>query len=407
MLGKGMSLGVVLGVMAAALLAVSAPVQGTDIIEVIDLGTLGGTESRAYGLNASGDVTGSYMVGGSNHAFVWHDADGDWEVDAGEMQDLGTLGGGRSVGRAINDAGQVTGWADLQTLGNYRAFVWTDTDGDWQGDPGEMVNLGTLGITSGTHSVGYDINNAGQVTGISYLDAAFTKRRSFRYTDLDSDGVADPGEMRNMGTLGGQVSQGFGINTAGNVVGLSTQVSGTQQTFRWIDGDADNIVDPGEMVALVSPSTPSTGYEINDSGEIAGYFESGGVSHAYYYDPNVGMTDLHGLLGAAESWAYGVNDDGMVSGTYLTSGGDQHAFVYDPDSAEVTTLDDLLLAGSGWELFTARDIEGNMVCGWGILDGEVHAYLAIHTEGEESPEPVTLLLVGGGAMVLLRRRRRK
>src|SRR2546421_15427 len=67
-----------------------------------DLGTLGGSASYAYGMNAAGQVVGNSLTAGndSQHAFRW---------TGGVMQDLGTLGGHSSEAYAINDAGQVAG----------------------------------------------------------------------------------------------------------------------------------------------------------------------------------------------------------------------------------------------------------------------------------------------------------
>ena len=54
------------------------------------------------------------------------------------MQDLGTLGGTYSGGFAINASGQVTGYADTAGDGLYHAFLWDGTT---------MQDLGTLGGT--------------------------------------------------------------------------------------------------------------------------------------------------------------------------------------------------------------------------------------------------------------------
>lgn len=46
-------------------------------------------------------------------------------LSAGTMRDLGTLSGGTSsVGRAINDQGQVAGYGDTAD-GSMHAFLWT------------------------------------------------------------------------------------------------------------------------------------------------------------------------------------------------------------------------------------------------------------------------------------------
>src|SRR5688572_21563339 len=72
---------------------------------VTDLGTFGGTISYAQALNEAGQVVGyAYTAGNAGaHAFVWD--------SAGGMTDLGTLGGFESLPQAINEAGQVVGYA--------------------------------------------------------------------------------------------------------------------------------------------------------------------------------------------------------------------------------------------------------------------------------------------------------
>src|SRR5439155_1354085 len=95
----------------------------------IDLGTLGGNAS-ANAVNDSGQVVGwSNPTGDFRfHAFSW--------TPAGGMVDLGTLGGSDSFALAVNAGGQVVGGVSGT---RNRAFSWTPAEG--------MIDLGTLGGT--------------------------------------------------------------------------------------------------------------------------------------------------------------------------------------------------------------------------------------------------------------------
>lgn len=86
-----------------------------------DLGTLGGHESRACGVNAQGLIVGSAQTAdGTWHAFLW-------SSDSG-MKQLDVPGAVSSWGIAINGAGQVTGsYADAE--GKEGAFIGTDAKG--------------------------------------------------------------------------------------------------------------------------------------------------------------------------------------------------------------------------------------------------------------------------------------
>ncbi|MCL5745253.1 MAG: PEP-CTERM sorting domain-containing protein [Acidobacteria bacterium] len=82
---------------------------------VVDLGTFGGSESWAYGLNDQGFVVGwAGKADGTYHAFVW---------DGAVMTDLGTLGGPFSSAYGINDQGTIVGWAQDQG-GVTHAIAW-------------------------------------------------------------------------------------------------------------------------------------------------------------------------------------------------------------------------------------------------------------------------------------------
>ena len=108
-----------------------------------DLGTLGGRLTTVLDLNDRGDVVGSSKTaGGRTHAFVWRH---------GVMRDLGTLPARRAVSyeaSAINETGQVIG-----SNNRHSAFIWQD---------GTMTPLGSLG---GTQSYAAALNDRGQIVG--------------------------------------------------------------------------------------------------------------------------------------------------------------------------------------------------------------------------------------------------
>ena len=82
---------------------------------VTDLGTLGGDNSAAYGVNNLGQVTGyaDLTNDSARHAYLYSN---------GAMTDLGTLGGTVSYGYAISNAGHVTGYSVFPS-GNFQAFL--------------------------------------------------------------------------------------------------------------------------------------------------------------------------------------------------------------------------------------------------------------------------------------------
>ncbi len=259
---------------------------------VRDLGTLGGRESTAYGINEGGQVVGRSQVnGGVWRAFLWQ---------KGKMVDLATLGGSASEAHAINDRGQVVGWSAIRKPGVVHAFLW-------QG--GKMRDLGTLG---GRGSWARAANARGEIVGWSETKAGAVHAFLWRN-----------GKMNDLGTLGGLVSVAVGINDGGQVVGTSETGTGKQRrVFLWQDGkmrDLGKSTDPG-------PGRPSWwvgggdgAAGINNRGQIIGYggyvWRAGKITHLQslndFATPKaindrgdiVGESDGHGGSQPATLWA--------------------------------------------------------------------------------------------------------
>src|SRR5215510_384832 len=92
--------------------------------QLTDLGTLGGSDGQAAGINNRGEVTGLLEIGTETHLFLYSE---------GAMRDLGVVGFSQVGG--INDNGQIAGYMQLNSVGT-RAFLYTG---------GVIQALGTLG----------------------------------------------------------------------------------------------------------------------------------------------------------------------------------------------------------------------------------------------------------------------
>lgn len=196
---------------------------------VTSLGTLGGYSSTAVDINDAGQVVGTAeLVAGSyaRHAYRWEN---------GSMTDLGTIGGEFAEAIAINARGDVVGWSTTDASNSdIHGFVWRD---------GRMTDLALPG---GVSCAAVAINDVGQVAGSCFMPAT-GKARSFLWEN---------GVMTELGTLGGHASAAIrGINNAGHIVGSSETPGGQTRPVLWRPAVITVSIDvkPGSATNPVNP----------------------------------------------------------------------------------------------------------------------------------------------------------
>jgi probable HAF family extracellular repeat protein len=262
---------------------------------MVDLGTLGGNVSEAFGINSHGII-----VGGSNQTenastdpFIWSPTGGflalgingaDYAVnDRGQVAGvsgnngyafrwtrsggkvlLGTLGGSNTSPYAISPQGDVVGFS---FIGNktYHAFLWNQSAG--------MADLGTLG---GINSYALGINSSAQVVGWATVPGANFPYHAFFWTKLTG--------MRDLGTFGGDYSLALGINDAGQVVGSADLAGDTQDdAFLWTAGGG--MQDLNAAIPQNSGWLLNSANAINGAGQIVGDGTYNGEPHAFLLTP--------------------------------------------------------------------------------------------------------------------------
>jgi probable HAF family extracellular repeat protein len=318
---------------------------------VTDLGILRrDTASASIGMNSFGQIVGCsdtsttyYPCSGLNpgHAFLWKSKTG--------MKDLGALhGDDTSGGVGINDSDEVVGFSK-NSQNVYHAFLWTKKTG--------MIALRKL--PGGTTNSASSINASGLIVGASDFRGSNGNQHAVLWT-------AD-GKIQDLGTLPGAPSaQGGGINSHDEVCGNSSS-SGQLAGFTWTKAHG--------MKALRGFSGGGTvAFLINDSGIVVGNAMTSSFRHPVLWNRAGQIRDL-GTLPGGFGTAFGVNDLNQVVGYSTTASNDPHAFIWSAKSG-IQDLNDLIPANSGWVLVWASAInKAGQITGWGIVNGENHAYL--------------------------------
>jgi probable HAF family extracellular repeat protein len=224
-----------------------------------------------------------------------------------------------------------------------------------------VTDLGSLGYGV---SDGLAINNNGQVTGYSYLSTKIQVSCPPRQYDQQKKCYIHPyhaflysnGTMDDLGTLGGNNSQGLSVNLSGEVVGPSDTKTGSS-SFLW-NGKTMTDLSPmgayaindssqiagacgspshacldvnGTITQLPDPSNPAitncSASAINNNGQMAGTCDdTSSCLHAVLWQNGI-ATDL-GTFGGPQATAAAINNNGQVVGWAQTSTDADHGFLY-------------------------------------------------------------------------------
>jgi thermitase len=207
-----------------------------------DLGTLGGDDGYAFGINNLGEVFGNFRTSaGDQHAFIYR---------AGEMEDIGFVDSG--------DAGKIVGYFE-KADGRYCAFSY------------ENEVMTELNVPNDYSSFAFGINDSGQIVG------GIQTSNATAYAFIYENGIST-----NIDTLGSSLSVAIAINDFGQIVGYFKTSEGDQHAFLYKDGV---MIDLNSLIPSNSGWELTYAVNINKMGQIVGYGLVDGERHAFLLNP--------------------------------------------------------------------------------------------------------------------------
>jgi len=302
---------------------------------------------------------------------------GTVRISIGELNlELGTLGGKNSSinWNGINDPGEAVGMSetsvpdpngeDICGFGTHltcSAFLWRN---------GHMSALPAVGGNNGQASA---INNSGQVVGYAengIVDS--TCPNGITNNRIDLPVLWDKGKAQALPTIGSDPDGvAFGINSQGQAVGYSGTCTAANYGVVWENGTATPLPDLGDPGAIA--------YAINSHGQIVGQaVNSDGTPLAALWQNNT-VTSLGPLLpGDVASFATSINNRGQVVGSSFNSENSwSRGLIW--QNGVTTDLNTLFPASSHLFVISASNInDSGQIAGMAVEMAGPHAGNIVH-----------------------------
>ena len=245
----------------------------------------GAAATRAFGINAAGEVVGSYTDATATYGFLWR---------KGKVTTIAFPGAISTEAWGINPRGDIVGRyriaGDARTFGFLlRRGVFTD-----------------ISVAGHLHTLPIKITSSGVIVGC-FHDTNFLQdmRGYVQRGDHVSSFELLPSTMHNGVVRAGRLIAGISFDSA-------TQVHGY-------------VLDRGVYTQFDFPGATFTqAWDVNPSGKVVGYFNPV-TSHGFSRDRS-GFTQID-VPGASWTRIFGINPQGDMVGSYADASNNVHAFI--------------------------------------------------------------------------------
>ena len=268
-----------------------------------DLGTLGGAYSDAWAVNDHTEITGYGALPLGSYAyfetFFWR-TNHIFGIPPYHHKET-------AAGAGINAEGYIVGYTvlDIPNWNRTWGFLWHDDNTNSLHDQWEMRLLGTFG---GQWSEAKAINNQGQVVG--WATTSNDVIHAFLITPVNNTWkLPTPSEtdwynqlMQNLGALENELhaSSANAINERTWVVGSSATASGTNHAFLWRN---DVMVDLNDLIPTNSGWVLTNATGINYHNEIVGSGLYQGQTRAFMLRREGRITGIEPVV-QTNTWVY-------------------------------------------------------------------------------------------------------